>query len=94
MVFKLKISSRASLEISEAISWYETQQLFLGESFLKDVYQNLERITSNPHQFKKSKDFLHVLLNRFPFVIVYQVKNEIILVLSVFNTHQHPSKKP
>jgi len=94
MVFKLKISSRASLEISEAISWYETQQLFLGESFLKDVYQNLERITSNPHQFKKSKDFRHVLLNRFPFVIVYQVKNEIILVLSVFNTHQHPSKKP
>ncbi|MGO1584435.1 type II toxin-antitoxin system RelE/ParE family toxin [Mesonia sp.] len=94
MAFKVRLSSRANLEIYEAVSWYESRQLFLGESFLKDLYKNLERISSKPHQFIKRQDFWHALLNRFPFVIVYQVKNETILVLSIFNTHQNPSKKP
>jgi len=94
MAFKVRMSSRANLEIHEAVSWYESKQLLLGDNFLKDLYQNLDRISSNPHQFIKNNGFWHAFLNRFPFVIVYQVKNETILVLSVFNTHQNPSKKP
>lgn len=33
-------------------------------------------------------------LSRFPFLIVYEIVEEVVIVFSVFNTWQNPNKKP
>lgn len=31
-------------------------------------------------------------MKRFPYVIVYEVRDDVVYINSIFNTHQHPSK--
>lgn len=44
-------------------------------------------------QIRKKPTFREMPLKRFPFVIIYELRSDKIIVFSVFNTHQNPDKK-
>lgn len=95
MVFNLIIESEAQLEIDKAIEWYESKMGGLGEEFLNYLggyFQTL--MTGNPDfEIKRKPVFRELPLKRFPYVIIYERLENIIIVYSVFNTYQNPIKK-
>ncbi len=50
----------------------------------------------NPELFplKKEPFFRELSLKKFPFVIIYEVFNDEIIIYSVFYTYRDPSKRP
>jgi plasmid stabilization system protein ParE len=98
MAFKIVLLPRAQGEISDAINWYENREKGLGEYFLFEVESELNRILENPLIFPKSNgpvtEFRKAILKKFPFLILFTVSEDKIMIHSVFHTSQDPNKKP
>lgn len=94
MTYILEVENEANLEIIEAYLYYEEKRVGLGEEFLEHLEVYFERITTNPKHFsQKRKPYREAFLRRFPFLIIYEVTKDKVIVYSIFNTWQNPQKK-
>jgi len=95
-VLSVQLLERAEQEITDAYTWYESQQLDLGERFLNQIDYYLGLIRSNPYQYpSRFGNELHVApVKTFPYLIVYWVDEaqQIIFVTSIFHTSRKPKK--
>lgn len=95
MDFKIKVLPRAKFELDEALSWYASRNLELGNELLNEINLVFDHLLLDPFLFRKTKkDFRQVPLKRFPYIIIYRIVANRVLIQSVFNTHQNPTKKP
>ncbi len=95
MEYNILVFPRAEKEISQAVFWYESQQKHVGRKLIKSINDSFLRIRKNPYLFPISKiNFRKVPLDGFPYLIIYQVVDNQILIQSLFNTYQDPVKKP
>lgn len=93
MTYKLRITLAARLEEQQAYNYYEDIQEGLGDRFLKELEERYENICKHPEYYSfvgEGKLIRDVALKRFPYTIVFSVLDDIIFVLSVFNTYQMP----
>jgi hypothetical protein len=94
MPYILEVKQEANVEIIEAYLYYEEKRIGLGEDFLEHLDIYFDRITANPKHFpKKRKPYREAFIKRFPFLIIYEVSKETVIVYSIFNTWQNPIKK-
>lgn len=94
MIYELIITQKAVLEISKAYFYYEAEKPGLGEQFLDDLDIYFKRITASPEQFpQKKKPYREAYIKKFPYLIVFEIRNDSIIIYSVFNTWQNPQKK-
>jgi len=95
MSYRLSLTPIAEANLAESKVWYEGKQIGLGEKFIQQVEFYFSRIQSNPKHFPlKKRNFREVYVKKFPFVIIYQIIENDIIVFTVFNTHQNPEQKP
>lgn len=94
MIYELIIQEEASLEILEAYIYYENAQKGLGEKFMKQLNKYFVRIQNHPKHFEIKKNYREAFVQKFPYVIIYEIIDKEVVVFSVFNTHQNPTKKP
>lgn len=95
MNYKIEIKDEAHLEIIEAYHYYEAERMGLGEDFLTHLDIYLTRISTYPEHFpQKRKPYRQAFIKRFPYLIVYEVTENKVIVYAVFNTHRNPHKKP
>src|SRR5690606_6087316 len=95
MSYKLIISGKAKYEIEEAYFYYEYAQKGLGDKFITHLDNYLERISTSPWQFpEKRSPYREAFVRKFPFLIIFEIQNNNIVIYSVFNTSQDPQKKP
>lgn len=94
MGFSLKINSSAQLDLKSAIDWYEAKQVGLGKRLLNDFEKALSRIQSNPYIFQLENNYRNALLDIFPYLVIFEIDHQEIIILAIFNTHQNPTKKP
>lgn len=95
MNFQVINEPRAKQEILDAASWYEEQQAGLGERFLDELDKVVHQIEANPRLFpKKFGQTRQASLSVFPFVILYQIEVDVVLVFAVFHTSRNPAKRP
>lgn len=83
----------AEKELIEAIAHYEEQQEGLGIDFSEEVFSAIDRILLFPHAWPLlEKEDRRMLLNTFPFCIIYSInedKNECI-IYAVMHQRQKP----
>lgn len=94
MAYELLISSVAFIETEEAYIFYEEQQSGLGERFLVSVeaaYLKLSEAPMNYGFIGEEKDLRDIRVKHFPFVVIFQIISNQVLVLRVFNTSRNPS---
>lgn len=95
MIYELEIQQEASLEILEAYIYYENTQTGLGERFMQQVETYFIKIQNNPKHFQvKGKHYREAYISKFPYLIIFDIADDKIIILSVFNTHQNPERKP
>jgi ParE toxin of type II toxin-antitoxin system, parDE len=94
MAFQIEVKEEAKQDIDDGMKWYASKVENLDKKFLLAVEQALFRVKQNPFAFKKVyKKFRQTVVKRFPYVILYEPEQNIVVVYSVFNTWQHPKKK-
>ena len=94
MRYKIEVRALAVIEILEAFDWYELQQAGLGSDFLHELDIFYNSLYSNPktHSYFK-KPVRQGKINRFPYLVVYEIFDTTIVVYSVFMARQNPTKK-
>lgn len=94
MTFRIIIEDRALKEAQEAYDYYEKQQEGLGERFRLELEKSINHLTVNPKLYRKiKKEIRQKLLYKFPFVIVYEIMTESIIIYAVFHQKRNPRKK-
>lgn len=93
-MYPIIIKPRAVLMTKYAYDWYEAQKPGLGEEFIKELDTCYDKLQSHSEYFGKvKKNFRQAVLKRFPYVIVYEIiKNEVV-VFAVFHTRRNPKFK-
>ena len=94
MEYRLAIKSLATIEALEAYDYYEGKNSS-GENFFTELDNCYSRILDQPLAFGYSNPpYREAKVNRFLYVVIYEVKEFDVIVYSVFNTYQDPSRKP
>jgi len=93
--YELIIRNEAALEIIEATKYYKTQQIGLGKKFLAQLEVYLDKIQTHPKHFHiKRNPYRESFIKKFPYLIIYELIGNKVIVYSVFNTYKNPIKKP
>jgi len=78
-------------EVTEASLFYDAASSGLGNDFLDDVQQAIDRLCEYPQAGKAVAPGLRrMLLHRFPFSLVYSVEAELILVIAIAHHGRRP----
>ena len=94
MRYKIEVRALAVLEILDAFDWYELQQSGLGSDFLNELDIFYTSLYSNPKTYSYfEKPVRQGKINRFPYLVVYEIFDTTIVVYSVFMARQNPAKK-
>ncbi len=82
----------ASFELTEAIDYYEGQRLGLGYEFLTEVESAIDKIVQFPNAWTLVSDRTRrILLKRFPFGLLFQVRDDGIIVAAVMDLRRDPT---
>jgi plasmid stabilization system protein ParE len=88
-----QFSGPASEELTAAIQWYESRRVGLGAEFYDAVVRAVERIEAFPEiGTPRSGRFPHrrLPIARFPYTIVYRVREHDIYGVAVAHEHLRP----
>ena len=88
---RIRFLEMAQIELDEAIEYYNYEMSGLGEKFLAEVLNALDRIGEFPEVWHPcSKRTRRCQTRRFPYGIIYQTRKEEILVIAIANLHRKP----
>jgi plasmid stabilization system protein ParE len=93
-MYHLRVLQKAREDMQKSADWYNEQQAGVGERFLINVVRSFTLIASNPlhYEEKFSKKFRFAIVTDFPFVVVFKIKDQTIVVNAVFHTSRNPKK--
>jgi toxin ParE2 len=78
-------------DLRDAIHYYEAQRPGLGAEFRDEIRSSLERIERFPEAWHPlSQHTRRCRTHRFPYGIIYQVREDEILVVAVAHLHRRP----
>ncbi|MFI5151093.1 MAG: type II toxin-antitoxin system RelE/ParE family toxin [Bacteroidia bacterium] len=94
MKYLVKVLPLASDHITEAFQWYEAQESGLGYDFLAEWESALAFISHFPEGCQRRyKNFRQAKIKRFPYLLVYELNLNKIVIYNVINARRHPSKR-
>lgn len=81
----------AAQELDDSIRYYEECRTGLGMEFAEEVYAAIARIIAYPKAWSLlSTNSRRCLVNRFPYGVVYQVKEAEIRIIAIAELHRLP----
>jgi hypothetical protein len=88
---RIRLLEVAEIELDEAIQYYSDKALGLGDDFLAEVLKALNRIARFPESWHPcSKRTRRCQTRRFPYGIIYQIRQDEILVIAIADLHRKP----
>ena len=88
-----RFTAAALQELREALLYYETAENGLGSQFLDEVESAVARILATPEAWRKlSPRTRRCRTHRFPFGLIYQIRENEILILSVMDLRRDPKR--
>ncbi len=92
--FSIKLEKDARFDLADAYDWYAAKSDFLAKRFLASVQETKEFLETNPMLFQLTyKTFRQAPVKIFPYLILYKVINEEVIIYRVFHTKRNPKKK-
>ncbi|WP_292656489.1 type II toxin-antitoxin system RelE/ParE family toxin [Nitratifractor sp.] len=86
-----KFHPEVEAELNAAIDYYEERQENLGLEFAQEVYAAIHRIIGFPEAWQRMTETTRrCLTNRFPFSIVYTLKDGTIVIVAVMHLNREP----
>ena len=88
---KIKFLEIAQVELDDAIKYYNYEIPGLGDAFLTEILEVLSRVSKYPEAWHQcSKRTRRCQTRRFPYGIIYQIREHEILVVAIANLHRKP----
>ena len=95
MAFKINYSEEAHLDIRDGINYYKFHgSSQIAKKFYQEVLNSAKILRENPYFEILDGGYRKLPLKKFPFIILFIIKGEQILILRIFHTSQNPEKYP
>jgi len=93
-MYQLQILRHAREDMQKAANWYNEQQEGLGERFLSEVIKTLRLTEANPlhYEEKFAKKFRFAPVRDFPYLVIFKIKGDFVVINAVFHTSRNPKK--
>lgn len=93
-MYKLIIRKQAQQEAEAAALYYESVQEGLGLRFLDRLKERYDMLALHPQLFGLITDsFRAVKIDDFPYLLVFKIYKNKVVVYMVHNTHKKPAYK-
>jgi plasmid stabilization system protein ParE len=80
------IRPAAEKDLDGARKWYNRQRSGLGDEFLISIAEAFTRLEQDPQRYRMLyRDFRRILVERFPYMIFYQIKGNNVIVLRILH---------
>ena len=88
---EIRLLKPAQAELDDGIIYFEEQVSGLGIEFLDEILETFKRIKLNPDAWTPfSKRARRCLVHRFPYGIIYQIRENEILIIAIAHQHRKP----
>jgi plasmid stabilization system protein ParE len=89
------LPARVERDIRGIREWYESQQLGLGEAFLRRLRETLELVRLRPESAPLIyKTVRRAIVSKFPYVVFYVAESTRVVVLAVLHSSRDPATWP
>jgi plasmid stabilization system protein ParE len=95
MAKRLRYHPLVAQDIAAAIDWYEGRSVGLGERFRAAVDARFDDIVDAPEMFPHAfddSDFRFARIRKFPYLLLFRVRAEIVQVIGLFHSASDPTK--
>lgn len=90
---QLRYHALFDCDVREAAGWYDRRADMLGDRFVSEVRDCVEKITADPERFAlSSSGCRYVRLNHFPYVVLFDAVGDELLLLGVLHTARSMDK--
>ena len=86
----IRISRPASAEFADAVRWYEQRRTGLGGEFFDAVTHAIELLRTRPEIGTAAVRTRSWLLTRFPYRLIYRVRDDDIYIVAIAHTSRRP----
>lgn len=96
MSYNLLVQHEAAIEAHKIFKWYESKQDGLGFEFvesLERVYQELSEGANYYDYIDIKKVYRRILLDRFPCIVIYEIENTNVIIVSVRYGSEDPDRR-
>jgi plasmid stabilization system protein ParE len=93
---KVRVLAEAEVELRSAVLYYEQRQVGLGEDLYDRVSKAIYAIAGDPLRFplyedkQLTREFRRATVERFPYLLVYEVRDDEILIVAVAHSGRQP----
>ncbi len=88
---RIRIRSEAQEEINEAFEWYFRRSPEAADGFLTEIGASMSQIAAHPQLYPPyTKNTRRRVLAGFPYSVIFQEKDDVILVVAVAHAKRRP----
>lgn len=88
---KVEIISAAEEELKDSVRYYNNESEGLGYEFALEIERTIERIVQYPEAWVEiSNNIRRCRCKRFPYGVIYQREDDLILIIAVMHLHRKP----
>ena len=91
-MLNIELSPAAQIEFNEAADWYGAEDPDLKVRFIEEINSTLNLVQLSPSSFPITHGTAvrRAVVRKFPYLIMFAVQAERILVYSIFHTSRNP----
>ena len=94
MRFEVIVPGGVEQELEEIAVWFETKRENYGAKFIDSFDQSVALLSQNPLAFPlKYKSFREIRLEGFPYIVVFKMREKVVLVVRLIHTSRHQMKR-
>src|SRR5438309_288083 len=91
MRLSLRYHPAVKQDVRRARMWYEDKRAGLGDEFMKEVHTVLDHVREHPEIYEVVRgNVRRGVTNRFPYIVLYRVEPERVVILGVFHGSRDP----
>jgi len=89
---KIKLHPKAEEDLYEALKYYSQIDVKIKEKFIYHLDSTFEKIIKFPNLYQhETKTIQKVLMDKFPYIVMYEQYQDIIMILAIFHTSRNPN---
>lgn len=93
MSYNVIFTEEADFDVFDARQWYESRREGLGDELLNELEEYIKVLEQDPQIYQvRKRNWRYCPLKRFPYVIVFEIEKQDVVVYAMFNTYQHPNR--